>query len=288
MTDTHSEKNAAAFIPLPRSYKDQFSFRLAAPSFVYPADYVTNVRLLAPCLDEIELLLFECEPQAPASYQSMLADVPSLTKMAPVGFNVHLPLDAALGAADASRRLRSIHGLQMAIEASRALCPSTFTLHLDFNTSDAPPTRLQWIRNLEHSLQILLAGNITGPELSIENLDYPLQWVQPLIEAYNLRVCLDLGHLLRYGHDEIATFESFADRIVIMHLHGIIDNKTDHVGLNHLRPHERALIARILNDFRNCPQGKQGVTVLEVFNYNDLKTSLEVLMEDPLFSAVRG
>ena len=47
-----------------------FTFSLACPSFVYPADYVDNVRHLAPFVDEIELLFFDSRfansPPSPA------------------------------------------------------------------------------------------------------------------------------------------------------------------------------------------------------------------------------
>ena len=39
--------------------KKRFSFRLSAPSYIFPADYAANAAALAPFLDEIELLFFE-------------------------------------------------------------------------------------------------------------------------------------------------------------------------------------------------------------------------------------
>ena len=40
-------------------YKGRYPFRLAATSFVYPADYDVNVARLGRFVDEIELLFFE-------------------------------------------------------------------------------------------------------------------------------------------------------------------------------------------------------------------------------------
>ena len=44
---------------LSKSYKGRFPFTLATTSFIYPDDYVPNVRRLGPYLDEIELLCYE-------------------------------------------------------------------------------------------------------------------------------------------------------------------------------------------------------------------------------------
>jgi hypothetical protein len=44
---------------LPKSYKGFYPFKLATTSFIYPDDYIPNVKMLGPFVDEIELLLFE-------------------------------------------------------------------------------------------------------------------------------------------------------------------------------------------------------------------------------------
>ena len=36
-----------------------YPFKIGTTSYIYPAGYVDNVKILAPCLDEIELLLLE-------------------------------------------------------------------------------------------------------------------------------------------------------------------------------------------------------------------------------------
>ena len=47
---------------LPKSYKGIFPFKIGTTSFIYPDGYVQNVKMLAPYLDEIELILFESAP----------------------------------------------------------------------------------------------------------------------------------------------------------------------------------------------------------------------------------
>ena len=50
--------------PLPKSYKGMFPFKIGTTSFIYPDNYVQNVNMLAPYLDEIELIFFESIPNS--------------------------------------------------------------------------------------------------------------------------------------------------------------------------------------------------------------------------------
>jgi hypothetical protein len=43
---------------LNKSYKGLFPFNIGTTSFIYPDDYVPNVKMLGPYLGNIELLLF--------------------------------------------------------------------------------------------------------------------------------------------------------------------------------------------------------------------------------------
>ena len=44
---------------LPRSLKNCHPFRLGTTSFIYPAGYAENVKLLGPYIDAVEVLAFE-------------------------------------------------------------------------------------------------------------------------------------------------------------------------------------------------------------------------------------
>lgn len=261
---------SADFPRLGRSYKNCFAFRLATTSFVYPADYTVNVQLLAPCLDEIELLLFESEPQQPLDYAETIATLYPIVAATPVGFNVHLPLDIALGATDPGIRRQGVAGVCRVLDCTRVLQPSTYTLHLDYGLTDSPRERRGWRKRLEASLREILKSGIAPRSISIENLDYPLEWVQPLIQEFDLSVCLDVGHLLRYGYHLKDTFARFADRITIIHLHGVDTHGRDHIGLNFLSAYQLAGVRSLLLHF-------SGVVSLEVFDFNHLEASLNVL-----------
>jgi len=56
---------------LPKSYKGLYPFKIGTTSFIYPAGYAQNVKMLGPYVDEIELLLFEGAPDSLPSTQEI-------------------------------------------------------------------------------------------------------------------------------------------------------------------------------------------------------------------------
>jgi len=59
LRDANEKVSLSMYPVLPKSYKGAYPFRLGATSYIYPDHIIPNVKMLAPYLDEIELLLFE-------------------------------------------------------------------------------------------------------------------------------------------------------------------------------------------------------------------------------------
>jgi sugar phosphate isomerase/epimerase len=252
---------------LAKSYKNCYPFRLATTSFIYPDDYVPNVRLLGPFVDEIELLLFESE--APPSADT-IRELASLSQEHAVGYNVHLPLNVSIGHADALRRRRDVEALLRVFDRVAPLSPSTFTLHIPSeNPAVMPEAGEPWKDAVHRSLTELTTAIGDPARISIETLDYPLEWMADLIEAFGLAVCMDVGHLVRCDQDLELFFRSFGSRISIIHLHGV-QNGRDHLPLVQLPPPVEKTIRRLLCRFK-------GIVSLEVFSFGALAASLDWL-----------
>ena len=53
-------------------------------------------------------------------------------------------------------------------------------------------------------------AKIPDPQLiSIETLEYPFEYVEELIKAFNFSVCIVAGHQIKYGFDLEQTFEKY-------------------------------------------------------------------------------
>lgn len=126
------------------------------------------------------------------------------------------------------------------------------------------------------SLDWLQDKGVDRQQLVLENLEsYPVNWVEEILEVTGLGLCLDLGHLLVQGEDPFQVFQRNRSRIRIMHLHGVDFESglpRDHVGLHKLP-------SRLLPGIKQILESFQGVLCLEVFNFQDLAASLNVLDE---------
>jgi sugar phosphate isomerase/epimerase len=108
-----------------------------------------------------------------------------------------------------------------------------------------------------------------GSALSIESLNYPLAWIEPMLLEYNLHVCLDMGHLIVNHENVETTYHRFAGQTNMMHIHGVNGDK-DHQALNVLDQIRLDKIFSLLKRFT-------GTVSIEVFSYHHLLASLAVL-----------
>ncbi len=255
---------------LSTSYKNRFAFRLGTTSFIYPDGYAANVRLLAPCFDEIELLMFESrEPQSLPS-KAEIAALQQLARDFGIRYNVHLPYDVAPGGRNAVQRRHAVEALRRVIDLTIALEPTSYTLHLAYGENQRKPdTVARWKDRVRQSLNQIVGPDIPGRALSIENLDYPLQWLDELITEHDLALCLDIGHLLIFGDDLTDTFARYRDRIALIHLHGVREGQ-DHLSLDRLTRSDKLAVATILRNYTHSVS-------LEVFRFDYLCSSLEIL-----------
>lgn len=251
--------------------KNRYPFRLGTTSFIYPADYATNVRRLAPYVDEIELLLLE---SAHLPSHSDINELRELAQTHDITYNVHLPMDIDPGAAMAATRRRSVTSITTAMDRVAPLCPTTQTLHVPFNPNETDPTgepaieRVgDWQNRATESLtRVLDATGVATDHISIETLDFSPDWLQPIVEMLGLNVCVDVGHLILHGFDLGRLLGLFATRTSIIHLHGVVAGK-DHLSVRHLKPDERKIISSYLKGFK-------GSVSLEVFSLAQLEDAM--------------
>lgn len=257
--------------PLP-ILKDRFPFRLGTTSFILFDDYLPNVRHLAPTVDDIELLFTDPSDEAlpgPAAMQEIrrLADLSSLS------LTVHLPYDRDLGEADDATRGNALRDLVRVVEKSRALEPFAWVLHPfcewhHFGPGGPPG---EWMDRFSASIDRLLDTGIPPESLCLENLRPGFNPLEGLMAAKGLSVCLDVGHMVFYGHDLDDFLGRYGSRIRLIHLHGIRDGK-DHCGLAFL---ERPVLEKMMAFLDDG--GVQRVVTLEVFGQQDLDESLRVM-----------
>jgi sugar phosphate isomerase/epimerase len=249
---------------LDKSYKRRFPFRLATTSFIYPADWVTNVRRLGPYLDEIELLFLESSPDALPT-PAEIAALADLGRSLDVTYNIHLPYDVSACDPDPGRRAEAVDRLKQVIYLSAALAPTTHTLHLPFDKDHSAG----WPQRAEDSIARLAAAGVDPASLSIETLDYPLGLVADVVERHGLSVCIDVGHLIVHKMDVDAVLDRWLSRTAVVHLHGAAGGR-DHLPLGQMPPQTMRPVLKSLRNFG-------GTVSLEVFSFDHLAASLKSL-----------
>ena len=254
-----------------QTLKGKFPWRIGATSYVVPADLMTNVRLLADTVDDVQLLFFESFAGTGMEHRVDVAGLKQIARDHDLTYTVHLPTDIRLGSADPHRREQGIGEIVRLINELEVLSPLSFDLHL-LPEPDLPDS--EWQDCLDQSLGVLSKrlGNAVKL-LAIENIDYPLSLVLPLVRSHGFSLCLDAGHIQRYGHDFEEAVQSFLPLAGHVHLHGVADGR-DHRSLG---KKELSLLAFLGEKLAATEY--LGVVTLELYRKDWLEDSLNILLE---------
>lgn len=249
-------------------------FRLATTSFIHPDHIIPNVKKIGAFFDEIELLVFESNPEEVLPSKTDVKELTSLALDLDLTYNVHLPTDINLCAPDRRMRQEAADTLKHVIERFYPAPVTNFTLHLEM---DKPmPSKdgtKAWQKNARQGLELLVPALEDPAKVGVETLWYPPDILKNLVNEFGLSVCADLGHHIKYGYDIPRTFELFGPKITLIHLHGVDtrrDPPQDHISLEKTAPGKFREIMAPLKHYT-------GTVSLEVFKLTDLQGSLAAL-----------
>jgi len=253
-------------------------YLVGTTSFIYPARWIDNARLLAGRVQDLEILLFD--PPTPQSLPSP-AEVAALARLGAetgLGYTVHAPVGFALASEDPGRRRVAVAATAQVIRHTAPLAPRAVVVHLapGEREGDPPPRDVDAFRGRAvESLGAILAATGLPPErLCLETLEYDFALAEPVVEALGLSVALDVGHLARDGVPFEAVVARNLGRARVVQWHGTEPGGRDHRSLRH---YPRAEAVRLLRALRAARFA--GVLTLEVFGEQDLEESLALLPE---------
>jgi len=187
-------------------------------------------------------------------------------------YNVHLPTDISPGSSNALQQKAAVETICRVMDLAAPLYPTTCTLHIPlYSTPDHGQGRDAWWGRLTAFFETIVRAGIDPRRISIETLDYPIEWLNEILATFDLRICMDIGHLL-VNHTDITKFYgAHSPRIAIVHLHGV-DGNRDHLPLSVLSENLMQSIVEVLSQFH-------GTVSLEVFQFQALNRSLNRLQE---------
>ncbi len=268
-----------AYAPLPKCYKKMFPFKLSTTSYIYPDHILPNVAMLAPFLDEIELVLFESEGKDNYPDDAQIEGLMSFYLRQEIAYNIHLPMDIFLGDENEEVRAKDISVVKEVMERTLRLNPSVYVLHFNFLNPPSPSlpkggfvqeTDIEaWRKRLRRTVEEMAAHGIPLNRIAVETLAYPFEWIEDIVDESGFSTCLDIGHILVSGQDLGFYLDKCFSKTSIIHLHGF-QGGMDHLGIDRLsEPTLETIFSRL------CEY--HGIVSLEVFSIEDLKNSLFTL-----------
>lgn len=247
--------------------------KLGATSFLKQDYYVPAVRFAASVCDDIALLV--SEPGEKGEYLITKQEVAEIARIADgegVVFNIHLPTDAHFETEKSRRRI--VEEIRMAADRVGCLQPHSWVLHIEY-----PSLTEKYIyadRESHERTAVALAeiaSFLPSPEyLAIENIEtFPIDFWDKWLEQTPYSRCFDIGHVWKEGLNPEDYWPEWSPRIRMCHLHGL--GTRDHQSLKYMS-HDRldAIMHRLWEDRFD------GAVTMEVFNFDDFRTSHEALL----------
>jgi sugar phosphate isomerase/epimerase len=264
---TPHEQHAARAVALP--------FRIGTTSFIYRGGWLHNVERLAARVDDVEILFFEGDDISSVPSPEEMRAIVALRNQHGLSLSLHTPLNASLASASDFERQLGVSRVLRAISAAEVMSPDAYVVHvyLGDREGDVPPSDLNaWRDRAERSIYTLLTAGVPRDRLCIEQLDYDLRLLEPVIEAFDLPVALDVGHLQRDGRDLHGLLAHWLPRTKLIQWHGTDDTGRDHRGLDWFPEADAQRMLQALADAQY-----RGVVTLEVFREQDFEESMRLL-----------
>jgi sugar phosphate isomerase/epimerase len=254
-------------------------WRIGTTSYILPDDIIPNVTYLAPLVDDIELVLFESEEISNLPSEETVDELLRIAAEHGITYTIHFPLDVFPGSLDDDLRRKSLDSYQRIKSLMGRLSPFAYIFHLTPEGYGKVPAQDvdSWVRQLDKTLEEMIALGWDPSMLCVETLSYPFDMVFPLVEKYGLSVTLDIGHIWMCDYDAEENARKLLPHARVIHLHGVMDGN-DHLGLGKTPVPLRnaflnSLKAQCLRD------SKERVLTLEVFDKMDFKDSMDIVDE---------
>ena len=255
---------------LTKPHKALYPFKICTTSFIYPDHYIPNVKMLGPYMDEIELLLFESKGPDSLPSMAVITELVQLAAEFDLSYNVHLPTDISISDPNPARQADAVETIIQAMALVGPLDPTALILHVPYGESTSDNSAVErWQNRVYQNLKEIVSTVENKKIIAVENLNYPLGLLDGIIADLGLSICLDLGHLMIYGHDVLEVFDTYAAKTSVIHLHGV-ENDRDHISLERLSDKLMQAVLQVLNKFT-------GTVSLEVFSFENLDSSLKFL-----------
>lgn len=218
----------------------------------------------------MEIVLFDLPHASNIPTATQVEELARLCAETEMSCTVHFPseLDARGSRLESQR---SADQCLKIIELFSPLCPFAWILHVTRGGEAAEGA--DWLENAGYGLKKLAQAIPDSRRLCVENTDYDMACLQSVIEASDVSVCLDIGHLVNLKMAVMEQVERYFTKTRVVHLHGTKEDGSDHRDLSYF---DVPLLRRIFA--RYGESWEERVITLEVFE-QDFWRSVRVLKD---------
>ena len=246
---------------------------MGTTSYIIPDDLLANVNFLADKVDDIELVLFESDEISNLPDEATVKMLKEIADRSDLTYTVHLPLDTWMGHEDESMRQRSVDKCLRVIDCTAPLSPFAYVIHFHGDhPGESPSLNLaRWIDGHRRSVERFLQY-VNSRDLCVETLDYDYNLIEDIVSDYGLSVCLDIGHLLLWGHGPEDYLGRYLPRTRVIHVHGVEDGN-DHRSLSFL---PASLLTTLMDQLESGSKNSRVLT-MEIFDEKTFNQSLDIM-----------
>ncbi len=262
-------------------------FKIGTTSMVFGSNLLENTRILAGLVDHIEILLFHTPSLHNIPGPQEIRILKRIGEQEKLTFTVHLPASLEIASPEKKKREESVQMVTEFCLKTAELVPIHYILHIPYTPPTLVPVpglyftqgRLQdwdeWTLRALESLEMIHEGTGRNNKLLVENINYSPYFLEPIWKRGYCELCLDLGHLMLGQENVMDAIRTNLSVTKEIHLHGV-KGYDEHLSLS-IMPKKR--VHEWLGYLKKTHF--QGVMILEVFSPQDLKESMDILLETP-------
>lgn len=257
------------------------NLNLGTTSYIYPVEennLLYNVKELSTEFDFIQLLCFGKDYIDEIINDDILKALADLYETQKIDFILHLPLDLNLLSDNKLEKQKMLNLVKDLISKTEKYIPiKYYVMHMDKCINFKYPEIIlnqDCRKNFTESIDLIqkILKSHTN-KICIENTSYDLTFFEKELKSTDLKICLDIGHIYISDNSLNSFLATFDQKIRVIHLHGV-DNDKDHLCLSKMTD------ARLTETFTYLQTlDSSHITILEVFNRENLDGSLKILQE---------
>ena len=237
-----------------------------------------NMRALSHDVSDMELVLFDTPEHSNIPSEDEIYRLSALREELGMTCTVHFPADLCTTVLPVERTELEDRCLRT-VELFSPLEPFAWILHVCGEIRGVRPSgdMREWQELTAQSLSRLKERSGAAEKICVETLDYDFSYIYDIVRALGFSICLDIGHLVKYGYPAAELSKKYMPMAKVLHIHGVRPDGTDHVGMEYFDKGLFREVSEIISD----GDGMERVMTLEVFEedyFTSLKTVRELLI----------